>query len=323
MMRNILWRCGVVLLLIGMIAPLEAAAQDGGGLTADQLALLDRVKAARENYLAYDSLVENVYGSQSQELIITLGDNQQSFSTITGWERSARIIRQEDGQNIAAEAMATIVNSGSQTGDENSRNIGLNAEFLLVDGKTYVLASYGPDTSPDPSLPALPESWFEVERLRDWPVLEVLELQDLVEQRSVFDDLESMKEAVADVTIAPGVLEDGTEVDAITVTLDAAGVAQLLSMDEPLEPALENILGSLSPDSGATLTVLLDAENHPFEAVTEMMLTATNLDASVFGFERLPDGTTVEFTAVFARRETISQVNETLEPAVIPDELAD
>jgi len=313
----------MVLLLIGIVVPLQASAQDGGELTADQLALLDRVKAARQNYLGYSSLVETVYGSQSQELMITLGDNQQSFSTVTGWERAAQIIRQEDGQNIAAEAMATIVNSGSGTDEENTRAVVLNAEFRLVAGHTYVLASYGPDTSPDPSLPILPEGWFEVERLRDWAVLESLDLQDLVEQRSAFDDLEDMKDAVADVTIAPGVLEDGTEVDAITVTLDAAGLAQLLSMDEEAEPALANILGSLSPDSSATMTVLLDAENHPYEAVTEMILHATNLDASVFGFERLPAGTTVEFTAVFARRETISQVNEPLEPALMPDELAE
>jgi hypothetical protein len=92
-MRTLVWRLAVIVLLVTLPAGLSARAQEGGGLSEEQQVLLERVLQARQLYLAYDSLVEDVTGGQSRELVLTIGDNQQSRSTAVTWERSAQIIR--------------------------------------------------------------------------------------------------------------------------------------------------------------------------------------------------------------------------------------
>jgi hypothetical protein len=312
----------LVVLIVIAPAAMNARAQDGG-LSDEQQALLERVIQARENYQGYSSLVEEVNGGQARELILTMGDNQRSFSTVVTWERSAQIIQGEDGRNIAAMATATIVDSGiGPTGEVNSRSRTVIVDLRLVDGQLYLLAEYGPDTSPDLELPELPEGWFVVEKLSDWSVLEDLNLQDLVEQNSIFDNPDSVREAATDVMLGATTLEDGTPVDMITFTVDAAGLRLLLGSGPDTGP-MSRIIQRLDDDSGATLAVILDADDKPYEVMSEMVLHATGLDASLFGMTDLPAGTSVEFETEFASHEIYSQINETLEPAAVPEELAD
>jgi hypothetical protein len=311
-----------LLVLVALPAGLSARAQDGSGLSDDQLALLERVRLARENYQAYTSLVEDVTGGQSRELILTAGDNRQSRSTLVTWQRSSQIIREETGANIAATATATIIDSGTGvSGQVNSRTRTLNVELRKVDGKVYLQAAYGADTTPGSELPALPEGWFEVESLQDWPVLQELELQDLVEQHSMFDDFDVVKAAVSDVAVAPGTLADGTPADAITLTFDAAGLQTLFGAG-PTDPVMAQVLQNLADDSSAVLTVTVDANDNLRESIFEMVLHATGLDGSMFGFDRLPAGAILDFTNELTRHEVYSQINEPFEPASVPEALA-
>jgi hypothetical protein len=318
-MRTLFWRWAVVVLLVIVPMGLSAHAQEGG-LSAEQQDLLERVLSARENYRAYTSLVEDVMGGQSRELVLTLGSNQQSRSTLITWERSAQIIREEAGRNITATATASITDSGTGVGGEvNSRTRTLNVDFRLVDGQIYLQAAYGADTAPDPELPVLPEGWFEVESLQDWPVLEDLQLQDLVEPGNVFDDFDNVRAAVSDVTVAPATLEDGTPVEAITLTFDVAGMRLLYASQGPANSVMQQILANLTEDSGASLTVIVDADNNPYEASSDEVLHATGLDPSAFGMDQIPAGAGLEFTNEFTRHEAYSQVNESFEPAVAPE----
>jgi hypothetical protein len=317
-MRNWRWVMIALVVMVMLPAGIQTRAQDGGGLTADQEALLARVQNAQEKYRAYDSLVEEVFGGQSKELVIRIGDNQQTISSLLNWERSSQIIREGDDQNVAATGTVTLTESGSgPRADAAGRVRTLILDYRRVDGQTYIRAAYGTDTTPDAGLPALPDGWFAVESLQTWPVLVELGMQNAVEQRGLFNDFEAMQAAAVDVTIAPGTLQDGTPVDAITVLFDAEGI-RLLVGDNPGEPVLQRMLDKLDDDSNATLTVMLDGEDNPREAQTETFLHIAGVSARAFGYSQLPVSASAELTAEFARRETFSQINATFESAVIP-----
>ena len=101
-MRNGRWVMIALMVMAMLPAGMPTHAQDGGELTADQEALLARVQNAHEKYRGYSSLVEKVFGGKSQEMVIQIGDNQQTVSSLLNWERSSQIIREGDDQNVAA-----------------------------------------------------------------------------------------------------------------------------------------------------------------------------------------------------------------------------
>ena len=316
-MRN--WRWLVIGLLVVAMLPvgMPTRAQEGG-LNPDQEALLARVQNAQEKYHAYGSLVEDVFGGQSREMVIQIGDNQQTVSSLLNWERSSQIIREGDDQNVSGTGTVTLTESGSgPRGNTAARVRSLTLEYRRVDGQTYIQAAYGTDTTPDAGLPALSDGWIIVESLQTWPVLAELGMQNAVKQRGLFNDFETMKAAAVDVTIAPGTLQDGTPVDAITMLFDAEGI-RLLVGASPDEPMLQKALDKLSDDSNATLTVMLDSEDNPREAQTETVLHIVGASARTFGYNQLPLSASADFTAEFARRETFSQINEQFEPAEAP-----
>jgi hypothetical protein len=318
-MRNWRWVMIALAVMVMLPAGMQTRAQQGGGLSADQEALLARVQSAQEKYRAYDSLVEDVFGGQSRELIIQIGDNQQTMSSLLNWERSSQIIREGDDQNVAATGTITLTESGSgPRADASDRVRTLILDYRRVDGQTYIRAAYGTDTTPDAGLPTLPDGWFTVESLQTWPVLAELAMQNAVEQRGLFNDFGAMKAAAVDVTIVPATLQDGTPVDAITVLFDAEGI-RLLVGDNAGEPILKRMLDKLSDDSNATLTVMLDGEDNPREAQTETFIHVAGVSARAFGYNQLPLSASADFTAELARRETFSQINATFEPAVIPE----
>jgi hypothetical protein len=117
-------------------------------------------------------------------------------------------------------------------------------------------------------------------------------------------------------------LEDGTPVDMITITVDAAGLRLLLGSAPDMGP-MSRIIQRLDDDSGATLAVIMDEDDNPYEVMSETVIHATGLDGSTFGMNDLPAGTSVEFETEFASHEIYSQINETFEPATVPEELAD
>jgi hypothetical protein len=171
-MRNWRWVMIALVVMVTLPAGIQTRAQEGGGLSADQEALLARVQNAQEKYHAYDSLVEDVFGGQSKELIIRIGDNQQTVSSLLNWERSSQIIREGDDQNVAATGTVTLTESGSgPRADAGARVRTLILNHRRVDGQSYLQAAYGTDTTPDAGLPTLPDGWFTVESIQTWPVL--------------------------------------------------------------------------------------------------------------------------------------------------------
>jgi hypothetical protein len=312
------WLAIGLIVLAMLPAGMLTHAQDGGGLTADQQALLARVLHARENYQGYSSLVEEVFGGQSREMVIQIGANQQTVSSLLNWERSAQVIREGDDQNVSATGTVTLTESGTGPRGKTAERVrSLNLDYRRVDGQTYILAAYGADATPDAGLPALPEGWFVVDSLQTWPVLAELGMQNAVAQRGLFNDFEAMKAVAVDVTIAPGTLQDGTPVDAITILFDADGV-RLLFANDPGEPMLQKALDNLAVDSNATLTVMLDGEDNLREAQAETYLRIVGANARTFGYNQLPLSASVDYTGEFARRETFGQFNQTFEPAVAP-----
>jgi hypothetical protein len=313
--------CRLAILLTFVMVPL-AHAQDGGGLSDDQLALLDRVQHAMENYQSYTSLVEMVSGGQGRELIITAGDTRQTFSTVATWERTSQVIREGDEKNVLATVTATVIDAGTNPdGTEGgSRTRVVYVEARRVDGQLYLLAEYGPETTQGPDLPELPEGWFVVAQLGDWEALSDLGLEDLLQSGNPFQNIERVKEAATDVELAAGTLADGTPVDMITVTFDRAGLTALFT--EGAADGGPLLLQVLDEGSYATFSIMLDAADQPYEVMSEVVLHTSGLDANTFGMRNQPEGATVEFTNELARHEVYSQINATFEPATVPEELA-
>ncbi|MBN2303135.1 MAG: hypothetical protein JXQ72_01580 [Anaerolineae bacterium] len=305
------------LVLAVITTPIPVGAQDGGGLSEEQLVLLDRVVQARELFESYDSYREDVEIIDAQEIVITLGD--QSRRTIQHEAASLTIIA--NGSNTQADITVEFSDvTVRPNGQEVTTLYSVGGEARLVDGVLYLNALYD-GAVPDDAYP-LPEGWFVVEDVGASDLFSSMGLDDLAddENASPFTDADFMRANAADVTIQAKTLADSTPVDKITVTFDLAGLQAAMSETQDGANLLTQVLlDRLDAASGAVMTVQLDADDHPLRVDMTLRMTASDVDAhNELSAEQFAEGIMLDFSFELTTQQVISQVNEPFDPITAP-----
>jgi hypothetical protein len=118
-------------------------------------------------------------------------------------------------------------------------------------------------------------------------VYDDLQLDDLVETPELFDAPEVIIAAASDVTVGAETLEDGTLVEAITITIDAAGMAYVLreyQAGNSDNAAILTLIAEALDDSSAwEIVVLLDDADTPLVFRTTSLIRAVSVPASALG----------------------------------------
>ncbi|HEX3052233.1 MAG TPA: hypothetical protein VHP83_16355 [Aggregatilineaceae bacterium] len=311
----------VLVLVMVAAAPLSmtARAQDGGGLTDEQIALLDRIVAARMVRDAWPAYTEDASGSQAYSIV----EPEQTSIRASALEHSATVIPGETDDNTQAVVAASVISSVTVSdGTEESVEYTISGEARIVDGVMYVNVAYD---EPNDQLPPLAEGWVQinsVEELDAYTALDALALSDLYEE-SDLEELNAMiemyKQYATDVTLEQTTLEDGTTADVITITLDSVGVAEYMKVQDASSPLFDLLLTDDAPDS-YTFRMTLDAENNPIAIEGVMSIAGVGLDAALFG-SSYPEGSTIDVTVEAEQVAVYTPILEGVEPAVVPDEV--
>jgi hypothetical protein len=304
----------VFLVMVLMVIPVRA--QEGGGLTDEESRLLDRVFAARDIQRGWSSYVEQANGIETREMALSSGPEAQVQSTVASWDRTSTVIRDGNAFNIQSAMTVTVTN---EEAGMNSQSYTMNADVRLVDRQLYVRAAY--DGEPQSGWPSLPEGWVMVRKLSDWPGFQSLNLGDFLQQATPFDNPERLKAVNPTVTLEAGTLDDGTAVEIITVDLDVQAIQTLFSTsinDSSMKALIDGLGGDTA---GVLLFVLSPDDNRPYQIETRVTLQALGLNAQKFGQGNSPN-TQLDLTTSFLRSESYSQINESFEPAAVPEELA-
>lgn len=307
--------CALVMAL-ALIGVPPSRAQDGG-LTDEQVALLDRVFAARELVDVLESYVEDSAGTESQTLTVVLGEQSLDLADLTEWAQTQTVINTPEGKNVDAQISATVTSQGEVA-------FSVTGEARLVDGTLYVNAAYD---DPSADLPPLPEGWMIVEDAEtigdEFAALGALQLDSLADDEPpmLFEDQERMREIASDVFVETVTLEDGSEADLITIVFgrDALIAIVLEDTDDPFQVGM---FSALNEDSQATLSVLLDAEGRALEVISQMNMIAQDIDAAALSPEDFPPGALLSFAFQGTDEQRYSEFEAAVEPVAAPEELA-
>lgn len=304
---------GVALSLSGFP---PALAQDGG-LTDEQLALLDRVFDAREMVDVLESYVEDSIGIDSQSLVIVLGGQSLELAELTEWAQTQTVINAPEGKNVNAQVSASVTSQGEMV-------FSVTGEARLVDGTLYVNAAYD---EPSGDLPPLPEGWIVVEDVDligdEFAGLAALQLDSLADDEPpmLLEDRERMRNLASDVFAEVVTLEDGTEAEQITIVFGRQALIDVV-LEETDDPFQVMLFNALSEDSQATLTVVLDAEGRALEVISLIEMIATDIDAAALSPEDFPPGALLSFTFQGSEEQRYSDFDAAVEPVSAPEELA-
>lgn len=306
---------GVVgVLLVMLLTSLAGAvrAQDGGELTPEQTALLDRVVNARANLLAYTSYQESASGVDHIQMMVTLGGEQRDFTTAYNWFRESAIVRQDGVGNV--QAMITV-----DVYDQDAY-YAIEAEARLVDGALYVAAAYEP-LDDMPAVEPLPDGWVLVEDLDAYPAFDSMHLEDFVEPEALLDDSALITAVVSGIESEDILLEDAPTQTVIRLAFDAAAVRTVLA-ESPvpnIDPALAAVfLDALADDSAMTMMIVVDEDDNPLYFSAESVFQLRGLDGQALD-PNLPAGVTIDLTLTINRTEQYSAVGEPVEPVAAPE----
>jgi hypothetical protein len=293
-----------------------ANAQDGGGLSAEQEALIDRFVRAQGNLRSYSSYVEEAEGQTEERLTFRLSDQSRFAVSSVVWSRTVTTARSEGLETVEAIISAAVTETSLQA---KTVNYTLEAQARRINETLYVNAAYA---TPAPDLPELPGGWVIVEDPDSQDIYEHLFLEDLFEHPTPYDNAELLKAAASEVTLERQTLEDGTAVDVITLAFDHAGARQLLAeyQDEEDDPALTDlVLEMWSEESFIRVTLALDANDRPYRFTGDIRFAAVNIDVHALSPDDAPEGMTLDITTQALQMIHYSQFNEPAVPATVPD----
>lgn len=300
----------VVLLLIVPVVQ----AQDGDGLSEEEQALLDRAIQGIAAGEDYESMVRESHSMMTQGITIILGEDSSSMTTVTELDIVGTRIGHEDERNLSATITARVENTRDDT---VLSAFTMMAEVRIIEGVLYVQAWYD---DPGENAPELPEGWVVVENEDDYPALSPLNLDDLRDDGS--NDLNDNPEALRDAaSSASGETTD--EGETITILIQGTGIATLMGEMPDTNPVFSSLMEAVDDDDQITYEVLLDADGNLIGGKVDWAMTINDLDPALFGVAQLPEGATLSFSMQNTSDVTYSQINEELEPAVVPEDLAE
>jgi hypothetical protein len=309
----------VVVIVIGVGIP--AFAQEGGSLTPEQEALVERAVAARDKLNDVSGYVESAHGQSLYEIDVQTADSIEQISSLQVWYREATFVQVADEWTVDG-LIALTVNRVEP--DETQVTYSVDAEVRRVDGVWYIDAAY---LDPDPALALvpLPDGWGMVDAVEDHPVYADLQLDDLIGAPDLFDMPDVILQAAADVVLGEEALDDGTTADTITITFDQGGMATVLrefgATNEVSPTVLEAMADAISEGSLMEIVVVLDAEDIPVRFSTTSLARALDVEGSAIGITGGDDSDVLlDIVIDNAREQVYSQVDDpALEPPETPE----
>lgn len=252
----------LVVMLVAALAPihLTAKAQDGGGLTDEQRALVDRVTALAANRDSYTSYVKESATSQVMSLNVSvmgliIGINSSKNVTSTTTKISG-----DPNDNIVTVSTVEYTEQSAIPGQESDIAYTLQSEVRSVDGVVYAMGSYV-DSSGEVTV--LPEGWVVVTNESDWAgAFSELDWSDFFpnDTPSPFEDAEVLNTALSDISSSATTLEDGTEAEVITMTFSPEGFMEVMARMGTVDmsnPLLGPLFSQLASTDGMALTAAL------------------------------------------------------------------
>lgn len=330
LMRLMTLVCCVWVLNMVIFPQASIFAQDGDGdeehvqdLTPEQEALLERVSEAMERQRAYSSYVETSTQKQVLDLsvfsIYSLIEMAQNTATDVEIDRQSVIV-DGDIQSELTVAVETSFDDLAATEPQSAIYI-LDAEVRRIGDELYVKAAY---TDAPPELlenNMLPEGWVLTSEFEGWEdVFYDLNLSYYLGENgaetnsSALGDLDTLFDLVSDVQSEAQTLEDGTDVEMITVVLAGEGVRELLSQATNVEeenPLFDAFFGSVSQ---ITYTFAIDEDDLLRQIGTRF---AVQTDANMRDFGEQFASLIGVIKVDFSQTVTFSEINN-VEAAIEP-----
>jgi hypothetical protein len=298
----------VVLLIVPVVR-----AQDGTGLSEEEQALLDRAIQGIAVGDDYDSLVRESHSMMSQGITVVLGEESSSMTTVTERDVVGTRIGHDDDRNLTA---AITVRVDNMQDDTVISAFTMMAEVRIVDGVFYVRAWYD---DPGENAPELPEGWIVVDDMEAYPALSLLQLDDFTDDSNdLGDNPEALRDAAS--SVSSEATDDG---EAITIVIQGAGIQILLATMTESNPMFASLMETVDDDDQIVYEVLLDEQGNLIGGNVDWAMIMEDLDPAVLDLTQLPEGATLSFTMQNTIDVIYSQINEELEPAVVPEELAE
>lgn len=311
-----------LLALLGMMFSISPTlpithAQDGG-LTDEQIAMLDRVYTAVDHRDNYTSFNLDIQETRTQSMDISVGGPSFTIEQAVSRTETRTTLRADEQEN--SQSLVTL--DFAENGLDGQTAYVMEAEIRVVDGVLYLNATYSEAT---PDLPNLSPGWQAFDQVDSIPsIFNELDLNGYLEEDEddPFDDRELIERIVSDISVEASETVDGTPVDVITFTIEGDGMREFMAASADEEEAAENpFIGVYASDAtvGAVVyTIALDADNNALEVSIEWSISVEEFDVSTVS-DQFPPDTILSLELSNARQETVTDINADLEPAVAPE----
>jgi hypothetical protein len=310
----------MVALIVGLSAPGVAirpahAQDDDQPLTEEQHQWLERIQQALANLDALTNYTVTHTGSAFSELTLRLGGDTLTGTQAQSWQRTQTTFP-GDPDNITAAITSTY--SVVEFGAAEALSFGLVAEVRWVDGVLYVNVT---PLDVGTALPEFPIGWIVVTDSDDYPELTSLQLDNIIDETSIFDDIDVLDGIIEDVIVGAVTLDDGAPADQITVIFnrDIIFVENygLSAADQAQWRALFDSADSL--DVTIRATIAIDADMLPVRYGSDLTWRIDGTDAAAMYPDSVPADTTLDLRAETTQESIIIAVNEALDPAAAPE----
>lgn len=309
----------VLVLAVALVVVLPVQAQDGGGLTDEQVLTLARVATAMDAVLTYDYMVVDTYETMYVAMELTQGAQVVTQEETVELQKTVRHI-QGDVVNRHGMFQAHV---DAIDFDGNAYTITLNAEGRQVDGVFYlqveqdVLAG-----TPEPVL----DGWVVVQTGDDFAALDHLNLGEFIDDPDdpdIFEYLDALFEFATGVTVEPGALDDGTPYEVVSVWFEGADFLAAMNALTAVAFAPDSLPAVLYTQMDAESTLLIQvalmADDIVLSRAGEANFVWTGLDLSLIAPEVPPGIATVSTTSAFTIESVIYDVGVPFEPVAVPE----
>ncbi len=303
-------------------APIRAQDDDPPDhpLTEEQLAWLDRAHEAIQNLRAATNYTSTSAGTYSVHLTLRLGDDMLTGSEFQSWKRTQTTFP-GDPDTIAGMVMSEQMTREFGTSEDEAIHYRLSAEVRWIDGVLYVQAT---PIDPGPDTPDIPAGWIIVEDPEEYPALSSLNLNDFIDESSIFDNLDAMRAAALDVTWEAVTLDDGSPADQITIIFGLEALFNEVYDLSDEEVAQWEMLFASSTDEEFVIqvTMIVGADGLPISYTGTLTCRLLGIDATDFFSDSVPEGTTLDWENETTVESTITAVNTPADPITVPEALA-
>ncbi len=303
----------MVALLVAGLAP--AGAQDGEGA-----ALVERVIAAQAESLVWPSFTAALVQTETLTFDLRLGEQQQTLTQVIESTRAAQVVRADGVPNVSATLSGQVTDTVGIADTTQSESYSVDLDYRWVDGVHYIQAAY---IQAPPDGPELADGWIVVADYESHPVFKAFSLGDFEQQDSIWNDPDRLRQAVIDVTVEPGTLEDGTPVDVIELNLGREGLLTVFENADTSDPATVAAMSeNLSDESAVTLHVVLDGDGVMRVLAARMVLVTDWFDAAQMMPESAPEGMQIRVVSEMIGDQFYGDIGAEIAPVAAPEVVA-